>query len=113
MKWIKKSQSKGGAKPGSKPGGSKPGKSKRGKAKGLKTPSSPAQSGMLVPGPKPKVVALKVKNDGESDSDKWSDLSPTQKEDLVNLMRARKTEKRSDQIGEYHKKIAEGVESEE
>ena len=58
---------------------------------------------VVVPGPKPKVASLAVRGE-EAESDKWSNLSPVQREDLKNASKRLEENVRESGVLEYRGK---------
>ena len=96
-------QRKGGQKPKGQAG--KQGQ-KQGKPGMTRNPTVGAKVSVLVPGPVTRPNKLAQKHGG-SDSGKWSDLPPRQREKVRSLMRQRLAERRGDLVRQYHRKLAE------
>ena len=95
-------------KPGQKkPGQKKPGQGKKPGPPQGNDPTTGAKESFLVPGKVSKPSRLAQVHEG-TDSTKWSDMPPRQREKIENIMRQRLAEKRGDQVREYHRKLAEG-----
>ncbi len=74
------------------------------------TPRNPtvgAKESVLVPGPVSRPNRLSKIHDG-SDTGTWAELPARQKEAIRNLMRQKLTERRSQMVQDYHRKMAEG-----
>lgn len=82
----------------------------QGKGKqGSQNPSSPMQDSQLVPGPVARPSKLSQSHD-ESDSGRWADMPPREREKLESIMRQRVAEKRGEQVRDYHRRLSEGEE---
>ncbi len=89
---------------GEKPGGEKPGGKKPGNPRGPKPGG--AKKSQLVPGKVTRPSKLTKEHRG-TDSGKWSELSPRQKERIENAMKQKLAEKRGGLVRDYHRKLAE------
>ncbi len=95
-----------GEESGDKPGeGDKPG-DKPGDPRGDKPDSKGALKSALVPGKVTRPGVLTKEHRG-TDSGKWSELSPRQKERIENAMKQKLAEKRGSLVRDYHRKLAE------